>query len=211
MKKIYTLVLMSLAVGEVFGQSGTIYLGSDCDPRLDAEYYSFSLRDNTLYSRGNARNICCGDNYFTYTVIGNEVRIKKKHEGLFYYNLCLYPFSFTIEECYLPSYRIIVEGTNIDTTVCNQNTTLQLADKRQKPSVNVFPNPAKNKITVNMTGLWKGYSTFEIYNIIGQKVFTKENISETFDVEIRNISKGAYFYKMIGNDGVVLTGKLLFE
>ena len=57
----------------------------------------------------------------------------------------------------------------------------------------------------------KGNATFEIYNIIGQKVYSREKVTDTFEFERSNISKGAYFYKLIWKNGAVLTGKIIFE
>jgi len=194
-----------------FGQTDTVHYTSDCIKSYHNEVYNFSLKNNTFFADGTARSNCCGNNYLRYTITDSVIRIVKVEENPICNCLCLYPFNFSIENCTLPCYRVIVEESNVDTVVCNQNSFLSIANKTRKPSVLVYPNPATTKVTVMLTEKEKGNATFEVYNIIGQKVYSRENVTDTFEFERGNISKGAYFYRLIWKDGMILTGKLIFE
>jgi len=70
-----------------------------------------------------------------------------------------------------------------------------------KTDVLVFPNPAKDKISINCTG----NQTFRIFNNIGQLMITEE-IFDNKDVNITALEGGIYFYQ-IGNT----KGKLIVE
>lgn len=210
MKATFTLALFMFIGMFAFGQTDTVYYTSGCDRSFYNEVYNFHLGNNTFFAEGRTYENCCGQNYLVYTITENVIKIKKVQECDYANCLCYYPFDFSIEGCTLLCYRVIVEGTDVDTTVC-QTSNVGIANKVRKPSVLVYPNPATTKVTVMLTEKEKGNATFEIYNIIGQKVYSREKVTDTFEFERSNISKGAYFYKLIWKNGSVLTGKIIFE
>jgi len=211
MRTIFTLLVFLFMGAFAFGQTDTVHYTSDCERAYHNEVYNFRLKDNTFFADGMAEGNCCGQNGLAYTVIDSLIRISKVHEGDYCYCLCLYSFDFSIENCTLPCYRVIVEGSNVDTVICDRKPFMNIAGKAKKQSVIVYPNPATTKVTVMLTEKEKGNATFEIYNIIGQKVYSREKVTDTFEFERSNISKGAYFYKLIWKNGAVLTGKIIFE
>ena len=211
MRATFTLLVFLLMGAFAFGQTDTVHYTSDCIKSYHNEVYNFSLKNNTFFADGIAEGNCCGKNGLVYNITDSVIRISKVHEGTYCYCLCLYRFSFNIENCSLPCYRVIVEGSNINTEVCRIGSLANIADKARKPSVIVYPNPATTKVTVELAENDKGNATFEMYNIIGQKVYSRENVADTFEFERGNISKGAYFYKLIWKNGAVLTGKIIFE
>lgn len=76
-------------------------------------------------------------------------------------------------------------------------------------SVSVQPNPSKGKVSFVLQGITADKFTLELFNPIGQKVFSgetktvKENI---FDISF--LERGVYFYKIILKDGKTASGKL---
>jgi predicted secreted hydrolase len=75
-------------------------------------------------------------------------------------------------------------------------------------SVNIFPNPAKNKITINCAG--KPYLNVFIYNTAGQLMLKHSIHKGANDIDIHNLSKGEYIIKLTGSSPV-MQQKLIVE
>ena len=81
-----------------------------------------------------------------------------------------------------------------------------IADNFIKPNseklFDVYPNPSRGKIQLKITNQQLATSneyTIEVYNLIGEKVYStndKPQTSNTFDIDISNSPKGMYFIKM---------------
>jgi hypothetical protein len=75
--------------------------------------------------------------------------------------------------------------------------------------INVYPNPATDKITFT----WNGdYSQFNlrICQVTGACVIDKE-ISSNETVDVSDLSKGIYLFRLTNNKEIVKTGKLVVE
>jgi endonuclease I len=65
---------------------------------------------------------------------------------------------------------------------------------------NIYPNPSKGNFNINFSDSNEIYSV-EIYSLIGQKVFEKENTNST--VSVSNLQKGIYLIKVAkGNESI---------
>jgi trimeric autotransporter adhesin len=71
-------------------------------------------------------------------------------------------------------------------------------DNVQSPasSLNLYPNPASNQITINVAAVMDG--TITITNIIGQKVLTQEYHCNSVTIDVADLPKGIYIVKVIG-------------
>ncbi len=72
-----------------------------------------------------------------------------------------------------------------------------------KSEIVVYPNPARNEITIKGIA---ANSTVEIFDIAGKKVLSAENIQNAEQVEISSLKAGIYFVKVNGE-----TVKLIIE
>jgi Secretion system C-terminal sorting domain len=81
-------------------------------------------------------------------------------------------------------------------------------DNIQSPasSLNLYPNPASNQITINVAAVMEG--TITITNIIGQKVLTQEYHGNSVTIDVADLPKGLYIVKVIGT---AYTGKFVKE
>jgi trimeric autotransporter adhesin len=81
-------------------------------------------------------------------------------------------------------------------------------DNIQSPtsSLNIYPNPARNQITINVAAVME--STITITNIIGQKVLTQEYHGNSVTIDVADLPKGLYIVKVIGT---AYTGKFVKE
>ena len=59
-----------------------------------------------------------------------------------------------------------------------------------KENVVIYPNPAKNQITIK--GEFDTAESITIYNILGQKVMDKATISNEEKVDVSKLSNGVY-------------------
>ena len=74
----------------------------------------------------------------------------------------------------------------------------------------MYPNPASDKITIEMGGIQGGEKTITFYNSNGQEVRTnKYSELNTIDIEISDLSKGLYFIEVKTGNGFSKTTKLV--
>ena len=74
--------------------------------------------------------------------------------------------------------------------------------------VSIFPNPNNGTFTIsNLTK--SSQSIIEIYNAIGEKVYSSSIENQNTTVDINKQAKGIYFYKIISENGMVRNGKLI--
>jgi hypothetical protein len=66
-------------------------------------------------------------------------------------------------------------------------------------SINIFPNPAHNTVKVDIQTDLKNPKA-EIYNMLGKKVFSKNLDSKFESLDIRGISAGIYFLKIVSEE-----------
>jgi len=63
----------------------------------------------------------------------------------------------------------------------------------------VYPNPSRGKFQLKISNQQlakdKEY-TIEVYNLIGEKIYTTKTQQQTFDIDISNSTKGMYFIRM---------------
>jgi len=77
-------------------------------------------------------------------------------------------------------------------------------------SINIFPNPTTNELTLDFTLIDKYF--FELYNVIGAKrmAVTLDSGSQTKIIDLTDIDNGVYFYSVVDrNDNRIKTGKLI--
>ena len=76
-------------------------------------------------------------------------------------------------------------------------------------SINVFPNPANDKINITFSSLYKG--EIEIYNNSGQQVFTDSvNNTSQYKMDICNFNAGIYLVKCNYNNSFI-TKKIIIQ
>ena len=68
-------------------------------------------------------------------------------------------------------------------------------------SINVFPNPAKFKMTVETS---EPVDLFEIYTIDGMLVYTEKNCSDRIEVDVTHFVAGTYMIRMTTNSTVAI-------
>jgi hypothetical protein len=82
-----------------------------------------------------------------------------------------------------------------DTSSCVNISTVGVNQNSNNNEINIYPNPAKDAITVNL-GAVKN-AQISIINITGQEVYALENVNEPKTViSLKELNKGIYFVKV---------------
>ena len=80
---------------------------------------------------------------------------------------------------------------------------------KEKSSINVYPNPAKNTVFVNLKNT-KDISKIKIYSILGKEVksvsITNANLQK---IDISELKKGIYFVNIFCDDKIIDSKKLI--
>jgi len=77
-----------------------------------------------------------------------------------------------------------------------------LVDELNSETVLIYPNPAKNYITVNLNGLEETSSILKIYDLSGKLVFEKQ-YSYITTIDVSDFSNGVYTLEVSTSDKVV--------
>lgn len=93
---------------------------------------------------------------------------------------------------YIPFYNINPVGIEEPTTA---STDIQL-----------FPNPANEAVTINMSGIDSDAEIF-VYDVLGKKVLT-QTIGNGTTISVAGLEDGIYFYTIISEGKVLKQGKL---
>ena len=81
---------------------------------------------------------------------------------------------------------------------CIKDFATDIKEIKYYDKVNIFPNPATNKIYITST---ESQDLFiKVYNIIGECLLQKELNSGTNDIDISSLSKGVYIIILTGSD-----------
>ena len=83
------------------------------------------------------------------------------------------------------------------------------------PTLNVFPNPGRGLLTVQLTGLGGQEYKLRLANILGREVrllaLRPEQASEGLAVDLTGLPAGMYFYSLLLNDKIVATKRLTLQ
>ncbi len=89
-----------------------------------------------------------------------------------------------------------------DSTLVIVNTTVGVADLMNNNNISIFPNPAKEQITINYFGLQT--LQIDIYNSLGACVFQSDLKKGINLFDISSFSPGVYSIRTTGFDGIYL-------
>ncbi|MCY7411130.1 MAG: T9SS type A sorting domain-containing protein [Chitinophagales bacterium] len=80
-----------------------------------------------------------------------------------------------------------------------------------KISVRAFPNPTNSYFTLSFSSIQKS-AQFILIDVVGNIVFEKTiNNQNKIDVACNGFSKGIYMYRVLGEDGISHSGKIIIE
>ncbi len=77
-----------------------------------------------------------------------------------------------------------------------------------KKGVMVFPNPAQDKLNINISG-YQGVSEIRIFNVNSQRIITQRTAQTNTALDISKLAKGIYLVKIVTASGDMLTQKII--
>ncbi|WP_298777478.1 choice-of-anchor Q domain-containing protein [uncultured Polaribacter sp.] len=86
----------------------------------------------------------------------------------------------------------------------NCNSTASIIDNELNSSINVYPNPVVDLLTINLT-LGKKLSKVQVFNLLGKKIM--EFTNKTLD--LKAISSGIYLLKIESSKGEIAVRKIM--
>lgn len=89
--------------------------------------------------------------------------------------------------------------------IASQDIITSVIDFNYDSDIQIYPNPARDILKINAVVEIKSLSLFDIY---GHLLITKDVNSESFELDIRNLSKGLYILR-IGASGKTYTRKIV--
>ncbi|NTW32794.1 MAG: T9SS type A sorting domain-containing protein [Bacteroidetes bacterium] len=104
----------------------------------------------------------------------------------------------------------ILPGNEIFVDDISFTFSASISDNNQnKNNIYIFPNPASDKITVNTS---EKINTIEIYNIVGEKVYSLNNFKQqkSNEINLSGINTGIYFVKIF-NGEKYFTKKIIIQ
>jgi hypothetical protein len=82
----------------------------------------------------------------------------------------------------------------------------------EQEHVLVYPNPAKNQFNVSHNFSKQNENiVFNLFDITGQKIFSKQLRSNETTIRIRELKSGIYIYNITQNDVITKTNKLIIK
>ncbi len=92
-----------------------------------------------------------------------------------------------------------------------ERTTLSTDDKGLKTtSIKIYPNPAKNKFTINLQNI-NNVKQIQIYSILGKRVYQNTPSSNVLEVDSSGFQAGVYLIKVFSTDKKVFHSKLIIK
>lgn len=94
----------------------------------------------------------------------------------------------------------VTENGCVDTSACVNVNTIGLGEQDLAGQVALFPNPANEQVTVDLSRL-DGLITLEIGNAIGQVIQTMTLSNNVHTIDISELESGMYTLRVITDDG----------
>ena len=92
-----------------------------------------------------------------------------------------------------------------DITITDDNSSIT---ENAADYVSVYPNPANSIINFKVTSA--NMIKLEIVDVVGKVIVSKRITSEVTSIDVKQFNSGAYFYKILGDDGnILLTNKII--
>ncbi len=158
------------------------------DPRA---YLFYSLMDEMSECYGMPLVDGCYNSYDYYKNLGGP-----------YYNCSYMPYS--------QDSRALVYYSSNGQTWGTPMVLSGINTKNNKSQVSIYPNPANNRITVNIEAIARNCN-IEIYNVIGVKIEDEKLSNGQNLVDISTIPSGVYFYQIKSGNEVLNSGKFVKE
>ena len=111
---------------------------------------------------------------------------------------------------YFPNYRLYdVPGSTCDTLgIDAPGGTVAVGEQGEKAALDIYPNPSGGEVNIRY-GLSGKDGQVDIFNLQGQKVRSASLPLNKEEVQVRGLSPGIYFVRVLANGYVLNAGKVV--
>lgn len=97
----------------------------------------------------------------------------------------------------------------------NQSLTIQegeslSVDKFSSLAIQVYPNPVKNQLNIQLINNNSENSIVELYDLLGKRIFVQSTNSDIIKIDVSNFSSGLYFLKCLV-DNKTISRKIILD
>ena len=189
-------------------------IADDCSET--PEEFNFTFNNDTLIFFGKIYANSCGEHFLCYKIDSSVIELNRLDTGPLCLCHCLYDFEAKIPNCTLSQYRIKLDkyfDNGLDTIIFDLNTqgisTKNL--NRLNGEINIYPNPARDRVRIYLKKDNNSIREIQIYNILGRNVYNqrlnyKKNIIE---LDLHNLKKGIYLLNLLFEDNSIFVKKII--
>jgi hypothetical protein len=96
--------------------------------------------------------------------------------------------------------------------IFNTSCTTGIASINSENPVSVFPNPFISFTTFQLNStISVENASFELFDVLGQKVISQKIENPTFEIERKNLIAGIYFWTIKNGEKIISSGKIIAE
>lgn len=187
-------------IGVLFTTHSYQYYDPDTTVRNFAQINTNSIITDTVNWTTISGNFIA-DSAYNFINIGNFYSDKLTT----YYSTNGNPWNFAY-------YYVDMVCVSADSLTCNRESIIVNNYSIKNNKINIFPNPATNRITIEYSLANKG--SFELYDVFGakRKESSLDNGTNTASIELNELNSGLYFYCICDkNKNIIKTGRLTIQ
>jgi hypothetical protein len=92
--------------------------------------------------------------------------------------------------------------TNLGTTI----------NEKPNNAITIYPNPFSSFLTIEINDISRiNNATIVLYDTLGREILKSQITKQATTLETSQLVKGLYFYKVISNDTIIQSGKLIAQ
>jgi len=100
----------------------------------------------------------------------------------------------------------LVEDVTANQVITITNDTLLNNTQHNTQQTRLYPNPVKDKLTITST---QSLETIKVFDILGQKVASKNVASQEITLDLNKLSSGNYFVQIVSEGNISETYHIL--
>jgi hypothetical protein len=85
---------------------------------------------------------------------------------------------------------------------------LEIQEINNSKTMSLFPNPTSDIINLNINKTFVG-SDYSIHDVLGKKIIAGKLLSDINSIDISSMEKGVYYLKLISNNNIIETKKIV--
>jgi hypothetical protein len=186
------------SIGMMVGNNGLIYKTENAGITWDQKETSINVNLKSIDYLNES----------TWVVVGDSGKIIMTYDGGTTWFSKASPTNLTLFEVRFPEKDDIVMIRSEESLWKTDINYFNISEQKSL-LMNLFPNPAKNKITISSSAII-GVTQLSIFNVSGEKVMERKLTDNETQIDISALPRGVYFVRL-QNEKMVEVGKMVKE